>query len=63
MAVKKRKAVFLDRDGVINKEKKFVTSWEEFEFIDGIFENIKKLNKFILRIITFSPLQYSKQLK
>ncbi|MHA1665336.1 MAG: D-glycero-beta-D-manno-heptose 1,7-bisphosphate 7-phosphatase [Candidatus Njordarchaeales archaeon] len=54
MTSKKKKAVFLDRDGVINKEKKFVTSWKEFEFIDGIFENIKKLNKagFLVIIVT-----------
>jgi len=54
MTSKKRKAVFLDRDGVINKEKNFVTSWEEFEFIDGIFENINRLNKagFLVIIVT-----------
>jgi len=54
MTIKKKKAVFLDRDGVINKEKNFVTSWEEFEFIDGIFENIKKLNKagFLVIVVT-----------
>ena len=39
-----KKAVFLDRDGVINRDKNFVTSWEEFEFLPGISENIKKLN-------------------
>jgi len=32
------KALFLDRDGVINKEKNYVFKIEDFEFIDGIFE-------------------------
>ena len=35
-----KKAVFLDRDGIMNVEKNFVKSWDEFEFIDGVFENI-----------------------
>jgi D-glycero-D-manno-heptose 1,7-bisphosphate phosphatase len=33
-----RKALFLDRDGVINVEKNYVYRIEDFEFIDGIFE-------------------------
>ena len=33
-----KKAVFLDRDGVINAEKNYVHNVEEFEFIDGIFD-------------------------
>jgi D-glycero-D-manno-heptose 1,7-bisphosphate phosphatase len=32
------RAVFLDRDGVINVEKNYVHRIEDFEFIDGIFE-------------------------
>lgn len=32
------KALFLDRDGVINVEKNYVHKIEDFEFIDGIFE-------------------------
>jgi len=34
----KSKALFLDRDGVINKEKNYVFKIEDFEFIDGIFD-------------------------
>jgi len=34
----KKKALFLDRDGVINVEKHYVHKIEDFEFIDGIFE-------------------------
>jgi len=32
------KAVFLDRDGVINVEKNYVYRIEDFEFVEGIFE-------------------------
>ena len=32
------KALFLDRDGVINIEKNYLYKKEEFKFIDGIFE-------------------------
>lgn len=34
----KRKALFLDRDGVINIDKGYVYKIEDFEFVDGIFE-------------------------
>jgi D-glycero-D-manno-heptose 1,7-bisphosphate phosphatase len=36
-----RKALFLDRDGVINVEKDYLYKIEEFEFIDGIFDLCK----------------------
>ena len=32
------KALFLDRDGVINVEKDYLYKIEDFEFVDGIFE-------------------------
>ncbi|MBD3842389.1 MAG: D-glycero-beta-D-manno-heptose 1,7-bisphosphate 7-phosphatase [Campylobacterales bacterium] len=35
------KALFLDRDGVINKEKNYLYKKEDFEFIDGVFETCK----------------------
>ncbi|MCF6437997.1 D-glycero-beta-D-manno-heptose 1,7-bisphosphate 7-phosphatase [Pseudoalteromonas luteoviolacea] len=34
----KSKAVFLDRDGVINHDHAYVHAIEDFEFIDGVFE-------------------------
>lgn len=34
----KKRAVFLDRDGVINKDRGYVHKKDDFEFIDGIFE-------------------------
>lgn len=41
------KAIFLDRDGVINKypgDFKYVTCWEEFYFLPDIKPALKKLN-------------------
>jgi len=39
----KTKAVFLDRDGVINIDKSYVYKIEDFEFTEGIFEVLKTL--------------------
>jgi len=38
LILKKNKTIFLDRDGVINKEKNYLYKKEDFEFIDGVFE-------------------------
>jgi len=35
-----KKALFLDRDGVINVEKNYLYKSDDFEFIDGIFDLI-----------------------
>ncbi|MFO7667481.1 MAG: D-glycero-beta-D-manno-heptose 1,7-bisphosphate 7-phosphatase [Desulfobacterales bacterium] len=51
----KNKFVFLDRDGVINKDSPdYVKSWAEFEFIPGSIEAIKLLtdNNFKVIVIT-----------
>jgi len=37
----KSKAIFLDRDGVINIDKSYLYKKEDFEFCDGIFELLK----------------------
>jgi len=37
-----KKALFLDRDGVINREINYLYKIEDFEFIDGIFELCKQ---------------------
>ncbi len=39
------KAVFLDRDGVINVEKNYLYKIEDFEFIDGVFSSLKYLQQ------------------
>jgi len=40
-----RKALFLDRDGVVNVEKNYVYRIEDFEFIDGIFSLVQAAQK------------------
>lgn len=46
------KALFLDRDGVVNKEKNYLYKIEDFEFIDGVFETCRYFqNKGYLIII------------
>ena len=37
----KHKAVFLDRDGVINIDKAYVYKIEDFEFCEGVFEALR----------------------
>ena len=50
----KKKALFLDRDGVINVEKHYVHKIEDFEFIDGIFELARAAEKkgYLIIVIT-----------
>jgi D-glycero-D-manno-heptose 1,7-bisphosphate phosphatase len=50
-------AVFLDRDGVINRkapEGQYVTSWDEFEFLPGALEGLRLLGEsdLILAVVT-----------
>ncbi|WP_375723114.1 D-glycero-beta-D-manno-heptose 1,7-bisphosphate 7-phosphatase [Arcobacter sp. KX21116] len=49
-----QKAIFLDRDGVINIEKNYLYKVEDFEFITGVFDTLKYLqdNDYKLFIIT-----------
>lgn len=48
------KALFLDRDGVINVEKDYLYKIEDFEFIDGILDLCKYYsdNDYIIVIVT-----------
>ena len=39
------KAIFLDRDGVINIEKNYLYKIEDFEFVSGTFDSLKYLQK------------------
>ena len=48
------KAVFLDRDGTINVEKRYLYKPEDFEFIDGASEAIKQLNQLGYKVIVIS---------
>ena len=49
-----RKAVFLDRDGVINKrppEHNYIKKWEDFKFLPNVAKAIRELNRNFLVII------------
>ncbi len=45
--------LFIDRDGVINREKKdnYIHTWEEFEFYEGVKDALKIFNETFGRII------------
>jgi rfaE bifunctional protein nucleotidyltransferase chain/domain len=47
-------ALFLDRDGVINKDKRYVSDPKDFEFLPGAIEGLRRFQKagFFLIIIT-----------
>ena len=49
-----RKAAFLDRDGVINQDKAYVHRWEDFEFVPGAIEGMRRLQQagYALVIVT-----------
>ena len=51
MSLKRDRALFLDRDGVINIDKEYLYKKEDFEFVDGIFEIIKLYQENGYRII------------
>ena len=38
-------AIFLDRDGVLNKDHGYVSSWEEFELLPGVIEALAALQR------------------
>ncbi len=48
------KAVFLDRDGTINVEKRYVYKKEDFSYIDGVVDALKKIQVigFLLIVVT-----------
>lgn len=48
------RAIFLDRDGTINVDKKYLYEKEEFEFLPGVLKGLKKLQEkgFLLIIVT-----------
>lgn len=53
----KQKAVFLDRDGTINKYVGFLRNTDDFELIDGVAEAIKKINAsgYLAIVVTNQP--------
>ena len=53
----KQKAIFLDRDGTINRINGFITKPEQFELIPGAAEAIKQINhsNYLVIVITNQP--------
>ena len=53
----KQKAIFLDRDGTINKYVGFLRNVEDFELIEGVSEAIKKINQsgYLVIVVTNQP--------
>ncbi len=53
----KQKAIFLDRDGTINKYVGFLKDKEQFELIDGVADAIKKINSsgYLAVVVTNQP--------
>ena len=53
----KQKAIFLDRDGTINKYVGFLRKEEEFELLPGVADAIKKINKsgYLAVVVTNQP--------
>ncbi|RUM66141.1 MAG: D-glycero-beta-D-manno-heptose-1,7-bisphosphate 7-phosphatase [Sulfurospirillum sp.] len=45
MSSRRDRAIFLDRDGVINIDKEYLYKIEDFEFVDGIFDLIKSFQE------------------
>ena len=49
-----RKAVFLDRDGVINLDRAYVHEWSEFAFVPGAVDAMRRLREagYVLVVVT-----------
>jgi D-glycero-D-manno-heptose 1,7-bisphosphate phosphatase len=54
---KPQKAVFLDRDGVLNVHKGFISRWEDIELIEGAAEAVRAINAggFLAIVVTNQP--------
>lgn len=53
----KQKAIFLDRDGTINKYVGFLTDIDDFELIDGVAEAVRRINEsgYLAIVVTNQP--------
>ena len=53
----KQKAIFLDRDGTINKYVGFLRNIEQFELLSGVYEAIRKINQsgYLAVVVTNQP--------
>lgn len=53
----KQKAIFLDRDGTMNRYVGFLTDIKDFELLDGVAEAVKKINEsgYLAVVVTNQP--------
>lgn len=51
---KKQIAVFIDRDGTINQDRNYLDNAQDFEFIPGAADAIKKLNECGLKVVVIT---------
>lgn len=53
----KQKAIFLDRDGTLNKEAGFITKLEQFELLPSAAEAVRRINKagYLAIVVTNQP--------
>jgi len=49
--LKKSKALFLDRDGIINVDNGYTHKYENLNFIDGMHKFIKKYNELAIKLL------------
>jgi len=54
MKTEKIKVVFLDRDGVINREVRYLHKSKDFEFIDGVFKACQYFQKLDYKLIVIT---------
>lgn len=56
MIVRRTPAVFLDRDGVINRppRNRYITNWKEFRFLPGSLEALRRLTRHAKMVIIIS---------
>lgn len=61
----KKRAIFLDRDGVINKKAKehdYIKNWSEFDFLPHVKDAISQLNKKFLVVVVSNQGGISREL-
>ncbi len=54
MTTRRHRALFLDRDGVINVEKNYVHRIEDFEFVDGIFDLCRQARELGFKLVVIT---------
>ena len=55
LVLMKRPAIFLDRDGVINRNRAdHVKSWSEFEFLPGVLTALRRLTQLEWPVVVIS---------